>query len=105
TFEGVRLFASSCTIENVQIKDCRTALNRAYHHLARLEPDSLADCPFLTEIDGIYTITLAFIPEKYRLDVQRSEEIVRRNVGLWLSVLEKAPEGREEIIPGLFIVK
>jgi endopeptidase La len=104
-FEGLRIFASTCTIENVQIQDCRTVLNRSYHHLARLEPEALKDCPFLVHQDGIHMIRLSFIPEKYRLDTKRSEDILQRCVGQWLSLVEGERIDIEPAMPGFAMAK
>jgi len=86
-FEGLRIFCSCCTVENVFITDCSSILNRAYHHLSRLKPAALDECPFLIRKDTRYMVSLSSIPEKYRLDVQRCEEILHRCLTRWLSLL------------------
>jgi endopeptidase La len=93
---SLRLFATSCTIENMPIGECMPAVARIYLHLAHLGDDLLAECPFLVKKNGVYTISVSFIPEKYRLDVQRSEEILDRGISTWLRIVgEVAVEAGE----------
>ncbi|MFZ2448074.1 MAG: S16 family serine protease [Syntrophobacteraceae bacterium] len=87
SFAGIRFFASCCTAENVRIRDCRTMLAAAHLYLARLSDALLAECPFLEEKDGIHSTSVAFIPEKYRIDVRRAEEILDRGISRWLEIL------------------
>jgi len=87
-FAGVRLFAGCCTVENIQIKYSRNVINRAFLQFVRLQPHQLEECPFLVIRNGIHMISLSFIPEKYRLDVKRSEEILTRGLTRWLAVME-----------------
>lgn len=91
-FAGLRLFASCCTVENVQIKDCRNIINRAFRQLVLLRTELLDACPFLVKHDGVYMISLEFIPEKYRLDANRSEEILHSGLTRWLSIMEGLQE-------------
>jgi endopeptidase La len=83
-----RLFANNYTVQGVKIKTCKTVLNRVYCHLSGLESPYLESCPFLGETDGVYTVDLSFIPEKYRLDVKHAEEILVRSLRKWLHVVE-----------------
>ncbi|MFC1836418.1 S16 family serine protease [Thermodesulfobacteriota bacterium] len=87
-FEGFRLFANNYTAQRVKIKSCKAILNRVFCYLAQLEEDFLDDCPFLSKIDEIYVVDLSFIPEKYRLDVGRAEEIVMKSLRNWLAQTE-----------------
>lgn len=94
-FVGLRLFASCCTAENVPIRDCRNLISRTYMYLARLDNDLLGECPFLVEKDGIYTVSVGFIPEKYRIDARRAEEVLDRAISKWLRIMT----GEEEACP------
>jgi ATP-dependent Lon protease len=94
-FAGLRLFADCCTIENVGIKECQNTVSQVLRELALLSRETLEQCPFIASKDGIHSITLSFIPEKYRLDIQRSEEILERNLLRWLDVV-KGKETVEE---------
>ncbi len=88
SFVGIRFFANCCTVENLQIHDCRKRVARAYLYLAKLNDQLLRECPFLVEKDGIYSTSVAFIPEKYRLDVRRAEEILDLGISGWLKIME-----------------
>jgi ATP-dependent Lon protease len=94
---GLRIFANCCTAENVQIRDCRTILARSFSSLERLTDELLESCPFITKKNGIYTPTVAFIPEKYRLDVRRAEEILNRCLSRWLEIV--GGEKEQEDLP------
>ena len=85
---GVRSFANNYTIQGFKIKECKPLLNRVLCHLAMMSGEQLDACPFLTKLNGIYTVDLSFIPEKYRLDVKRAEEILNRCLKAWLTTLE-----------------
>ncbi len=92
-FAGLTLFANNYTLQNVKIKNSKSVLNRVYCHLAQLEPASLDGMPFLSKCEGIHVIDLSFIPEKYRLDVQRAEQILNRCLTRWLIMLEETLAG------------
>ncbi|MEN6439323.1 MAG: S16 family serine protease [Syntrophobacter sp.] len=97
-FVGIRFFANSCTAENLRIRDCRNLVSRTYPYLAKLDDELLGECPFIEEKDGIYSTTVALIPEKYRIDVRRAEEILDKGISRWLRIVtgrdeqEQAPE-------------
>ncbi len=91
-FAGLRIFANCCTAENVPVRDCRTMLARSLSCLVKLTDELLEKCPFLAKKDGIYAPTVAFIPEKYRLDGRRAEEILDRGLSKWLNIVEKSQE-------------
>lgn len=100
-FAGIRFFANSCTAENVQIRDCRNLVSRTYMYLAKLNNELLGECPFLEEKDGIYSTTVGAIPEKYRIDVRRAEEILDKGITRWLSIVSGRNEeaGVPEVCP------
>jgi ATP-dependent Lon protease len=87
-FEGLRLFANNYSVQGVKIKRCKPLLNHVYSILALLGPSEIKACPFLTGQDGIYLADLSFIPEKYRLDVHRAENILNRTVTQWLNAMK-----------------
>lgn len=95
-FVGLRLFASCCTAENVPIRVCRSVHARTHSHLVRLTDDLLQECPFLAKKDGIYTTTVSFIPEKYRIDVRRAEEFLDAGLSKWLNIISGEGEELEE---------
>jgi endopeptidase La len=104
SFEGLRLFANNYTVQGLKIKACKSILNRVFCPLSQLESAKVDACPFLGKLDGIYTVDLSFIPEKYRLDVKQAEEILNRCLKQWLVAVESCAQGgkisRLSILPG-----
>jgi len=98
-FAGTRFFASGCTVENIRIRDCRDLVSRTYLYLTKLDNELLGECPFLEEKDGIYSTTVGFIPEKYRIDVRRAEEILDRGISRWLGIVTGL--GEQDRAPGV----
>ncbi|MEJ2724745.1 MAG: ATP-dependent protease, partial [Deltaproteobacteria bacterium] len=86
--ERSKLFANNYTLQGIKIKPCKAVLNRVYCRLASLEPSTVEACPFLGKEDGIFAVDLAFIPEKYRLDVEQAEDLLIRCLKQWLGVVE-----------------
>ncbi len=86
-FAGLRIFANCCTAENVPIRDCHSILASSFFYLEKLTDELLDECPFLAKKDGVYAPTVAFIPEKYRLDVRRAEEILDQGLLKWLNMV------------------
>jgi ATP-dependent Lon protease len=101
-FSGLRIFANCCTAENIPLPDCGAILAKSISYLEKLTDELLESCPFLTKKDGIYTPTLAFIPEKYRLDARRAEEILDRCLTAWLDIVTgKSRQEDLSIQPGM----
>ncbi|MBN1850591.1 MAG: AAA family ATPase [Deltaproteobacteria bacterium] len=86
--ENVRFFANNYTVHGFKLKESKPVLNRVLCHLALMSTQQLDACPFLTKLDGVYTIDLSFIPEKYRLDIKRAEKIINQCLREWLTTLE-----------------
>ena len=93
------LFANNYTVQDVKIKGCKAALNRLFFHLSGLNPAQWETCPFLTLHHGIHVVDLAFIPEKYRLDVKHAEKILNRYLGEWLKRVEGVTSGKRRLKP------
>jgi len=92
---SLRLFANNYTLQKVKIKACKAVLNQVYFKMGSLEERELEKCPFLARLDDTWVADISFIPEKYRLDVQRAEKILTRCLSLWLEVLEaEAPQAQ-----------
>jgi endopeptidase La len=91
-----RFFANIFTLQALKIKICKPILNRVYAYLAQLASGHLDACPFLAKRDGIYTVDLSFIPEKYRLDQKRAEDILTRCLKEWLIAVETGLQERGE---------
>ncbi|MBW2119518.1 MAG: ATP-dependent protease, partial [Deltaproteobacteria bacterium] len=94
--EELRLFANNYTLQGVKIKTCKSVLNHFYCDLAQLESAHADACFFLGKRDGIYTVDLSFIPEKYRLDVKHAEEILNACLKKWLVIVEGPAQGSED---------
>ena len=91
-FPSVRsldVFANNYTVQDVKIKKCKALLNLTYCYLSQLDKELTEACPFLGRRDGIYVVDLSFIPEKYRLDVHRAEEILNDCLGQWVRRVEE----------------
>ncbi|MBI4962706.1 MAG: AAA family ATPase [Desulfomonile tiedjei] len=88
SLKGLILFANNYTVQGVKIKASKAVLNNVYQYLSLLDREQLDVCPFLSKRDGIYVIDLSFIPEKYRLDVKRAQEILDKSLRKWLEALE-----------------
>lgn len=85
---GIRLFANNYTLQDVKIKGCKAVLDRVFCLLGLFGENELSGFPFLAVKDGVYVIDMAFIPEKYRLDVKRAEKILKECLSNWLDSVE-----------------
>ncbi|MCL5405931.1 MAG: AAA family ATPase [Deltaproteobacteria bacterium] len=85
-FAGLRIFADCCTAGNVPVRDCSITLARSLSRLVDLSDELLEGCPFLSKSEGFYAPTVAFIPERYRIDVRRAQEILDHCLSKWLSI-------------------
>ena len=91
-FPSVRsldLFANNYTVQDVKIKSCKALLNLTYCYLSHLGKELIEACPFLGRRNGIYVVDLSFIPEKYRLDPHRAEQILNDCLGQWVRRVEE----------------
>lgn len=89
-FGGLRVFANNFTCQGTKVKRCKTLLNHAYAMLTMLEPPEVDSCPFVADRDGVFVADLAFIPEKYCLDVMRAETLLNRTLTHWLDTVRHA---------------
>ncbi|MDR3556243.1 MAG: AAA family ATPase [Syntrophobacteraceae bacterium] len=99
-FQGLRIFADSCTAGNVPVRDCSITLARSLSRVVDLSDGLLESCPFLSRSEGIYAPTVAFIPEKYRIDVRRAQEILDRCLSKWLSMAGGSAEDETLAVKG-----
>jgi ATP-dependent Lon protease len=95
SFEQLRLFANNFTVQEVKFRACKAVLNRVYYYLSLLDSRQLDACPFLGKRDGIYVVDMSFIPEKYRLDLKRAEELLIVSLKRWLMTLESSSSASE----------
>ncbi len=96
-FAGLRLFANCCTAENVPVRDCRIMVAQSLKHLVKLTDELLLQCPFIARAEGVYSTSVGFIPEKYRIDSRRAEEILDRGLAKWLKIISEAVESRGDV--------
>lgn len=94
-FRGLTLFSNNYTSQRVKIKACKPILNQVYSWLAFLDSQEVESCFFMAQVHGIWVVNLSFIPEKYRLDIQRAEAILNRCLGRWLRELEGQSQRRQ----------
>ena len=89
SIRSLDVFANNYTVQDVKIKNCKALLNLTYCYLSQLGKELIEACPFLGRRNGIYVVDLSFIPEKYRLDVHRAEEILNDCLGQWVRRVEE----------------
>jgi ATP-dependent Lon protease len=82
-------------VQDVKIKKCKALLNLTYCYLSHLDKELIESCPFLGRRDGVYVVDLSFIPEKYRLDIQRAEEILNDCLDQWVRRVEERSKRAE----------
>jgi len=87
--EGLTLFANNYTLQGVKIKESKPVLNKVYRYLSQLDREQLDKCPFLTHKEGIYVVDFSYIPEKYRLDTKRAQELLNAGLRNWLGIVER----------------
>ncbi|MBC7359123.1 MAG: AAA family ATPase [Desulfacinum sp.] len=79
----VRFFANNYAVQKVKIKGSKAALNTAWILASVLPEDLLRTVPCLGLLERVWCADLAFIPEKYRLDVKRAQLILNRTLARW----------------------
>jgi endopeptidase La len=82
--ERLALFANNFTMQDVKLKGCKNVLDRVFCLLSLLDVSRLSQCPFMGKRDGVHLLDISFIPEKYRLDLRRAEQIVERALNRWV---------------------
>jgi len=91
--QELRLLASNYICQGLKVKGCKPLLHRVYCHFAQLPLTVLDGCPFLSRHEGIYCVDLSFVPEKYRLHLKRTEEILNRGLKKWAAIVEGSDRG------------
>jgi ATP-dependent Lon protease len=95
SIRSLDVFANNYTVQDVKIKKCKALLNLTYCYLSHLDKELIESCPFLGRRDGVYVVDLSFIPEKYRLDIQRAEEILNDCLDQWVRRVEERSKRAE----------
>jgi len=86
----VSLFANNYTAQGYKLKGVKPALHRTVCRLLHLDRSALDSFPLLSTVDGVYVVDLGIVPEKYRLDPGRCEELVNRYLAAWIAAFEQA---------------
>jgi ATP-dependent Lon protease len=74
--------------QGIKVSGVKALFHRAICRLLRFEPSALNSFPLLTLQDGVYLLDLDLVPENYRLDPGRCEEILERFITAWLQVVD-----------------
>jgi ATP-dependent Lon protease len=88
------LFANNYVAHGYKLKASKPVLNRTVCRLLHLDREALESCPFLSKEEGVWVADLELVPEKYRLDPGRCEELLDRLLGAWLRVADEAALGK-----------
>jgi hypothetical protein len=83
-------FANNFIAQGYKLGASKPVLNRTACRLLRLHREALDECPFLTREDDVWLVDLSAVPEKYRLDPGRCEELLERLLGAWLEAVDGA---------------
>ena len=86
----VVLFANNYTAQGYKLKGVKPTLHRTVCRLLHLDRAALDSFPLLSTVDGLYVLDLGIVPEKYRLDPGRCEELANRYLSAWLAAFERA---------------
>ena len=84
----VRAFANNYECHGLKLKGAKPWVHRVVCRLSHLGPRALESFPLLTRQDGIWMADLGAVPEKYRLDPGRCEEILTGCMRAWLDVMD-----------------
>ncbi len=88
--ESLRFFANNYTVQGIKVKSCKALLDHVYSTLDLLDDPLFSDCPFLGRIEHVNVIDLSFIPERYRLDESRAQDLLMASLARWLTVVTRA---------------
>jgi ATP-dependent Lon protease len=88
--ERVVLFANNYIAQGYKLKASKPILNRTICRLLHLDGVALQECPFVVRKGGVWMVDLSLVPEKYRLDPGRCEELLDRLLGAWLGTADEA---------------
>jgi ATP-dependent Lon protease len=84
------LFANNYAAQGYKLKRVKASLNRTVCRLLHLDRSALESFPLMTRVDGVHVVDLDVVPEKYRLDPGRCEELVNRYLAAWIAAFEQA---------------
>jgi endopeptidase La len=75
--------ANNYSSQGIRVNNCKSLLTQVYLDICRISPRYLDTSPYIKKLNGVYVLDLSFIPEKYRLDSQRAESILKKCLSLW----------------------
>ena len=82
------MFANNYEHHGLKLKGAKPWVHRVVCRMSHLGPEALESFPLLTRQDGIWMVDLGRVPEKYRLDPGRCEEILAACLEPWLEVID-----------------
>jgi MoxR-like ATPase len=94
--DGVTVIASNWLADGRKLRSHRSLVHRLACRLLKAGPAHLDSCPLLKRVEGVWALSLAGVPEKYRLDPGRSGELAGRLLGAWLEAASESIAAVEE---------
>ncbi|MCU0233908.1 MAG: AAA family ATPase [Thermoanaerobaculales bacterium] len=82
------VFVNNFVAQGYKLKGAKPLVNRVVCRLLHLEAPALETFPLLGRRDGAWLLDLGAVPEKYRLDPGRCEQLLERFLGAWLRVVD-----------------
>ncbi len=89
------VFVNNYVAQGFKLKGAKPLVNRVVCRLLHLEGRALEAFPLLRRRDRALLPDLGLLPEKYRLDPGRCEELLVRFLGAWLEVVDARVAARE----------
>jgi ATP-dependent Lon protease len=83
-------FANNYAVQGYKLKGVKPMLHRTVCRLLHLERTALESFPLLSKHEGVYMLDLGVVPEKYRLDPGRCQELVNRYLAAWIAEIDRA---------------
>jgi len=84
----VVFIANNYLAQGYKIKGVKASLNRTVCRLLHVGRPALDSFPLLGRKGGVFVPDLGAVPEKYRLDPGRCEELLQRFLDAWLDVVD-----------------
>jgi hypothetical protein len=86
----VIVFANNYLAQGYKLTGVKATLNRTVCRLLHVGRTALDTFPLLAHRKGVFMPDLGVVPEKYRLDRGRCEELLERFLAAWLEVIDGA---------------
>ena len=88
--EGSLVFVNNFIAQGVKLSGAKPVLNRVVCRLLHFDRAALDSFPLLGRRNGVLLPDLGAVPEKYRLEPGRCQELLERFLGAWLDVVDRA---------------